>query len=213
VGLSRAARPAPAASSPETSPSAAPATPSPEPAATPTACSFTTRSATPPGSSSLYDNGAFNESSGGGPDGIRARASDDVVLQYNASYGDKSKSVDGGGFDLDGDTTNAIARFNCGHGAFQFSPARAFHDNVVRYDIGQNDGFDVLTWDGNFGAEDEPRGTVESDFERRKGGLRRAPRSRSERRGASRAARAPAPFAGPHRPGGASRGEGAGRSR
>jgi hypothetical protein len=36
-----------------------------------------------------------------------------------------------------------------GYGVFQFTGARPFHNNVVRYNISQDDGGGVYLWDGN----------------------------------------------------------------
>jgi hypothetical protein len=35
-----------------------------------------------------------------------------------------------------------------GYGVFQFTGARPFHNNVVRYNISQDDGGGVYLWDG-----------------------------------------------------------------
>ncbi|MCA1604437.1 MAG: carbohydrate binding domain-containing protein, partial [Acidobacteria bacterium] len=94
-----------------------------------------------------YNNGGQNRGEGG-PYGIWAWDSNDIVIQHNESYGNHSGSgEDGGGFDLDGGTTNSVAQYNYSHdndGAGfllgQFDGARPFLNNVVRYNISQNDG-------------------------------------------------------------------------
>jgi len=108
-----------------------------------------------------YNNGANNNYSGGGSIGIWAWDSNRVTIQHNESYNNKTKTVDGGGFDLDGGVTNSIMQYNYSHnnaGAgyllAQFAGARAFGNNVVRYNISENDGRKGLYgaihfWNGN----------------------------------------------------------------
>jgi Right handed beta helix region len=97
--------------------------------------------------SKAYNNGARNNWPGGGPVGIWAYDSNDVTIQYNESYDNKSGTVDGGGFDLDGGVTNSVMQYNYSHGnegagylVFQFVGARPLTDNVVRYNISRDDG-------------------------------------------------------------------------
>lgn len=94
-----------------------------------------------------YDNGWLN-SAVGGPVGIWAWDSNDVVIQYNEAYGNGTDSTaDGGGFDLDGGTTNSVLQYNYSHDnagpgflLAQYGGApRPFANNVVRYNISQND--------------------------------------------------------------------------
>jgi len=94
-----------------------------------------------------YNNGERNNHSGGGPVGIWAWESNAVTIQYNESYGNETGTIDGGGFDLDGGVTNSVMQYNYSHdngGAgyllYQFSGARPFNNNVVRYNVSQNDG-------------------------------------------------------------------------
>jgi hypothetical protein len=95
-----------------------------------------------------YDNGRLNDAVGG-PIGIWAWDSNDITIQYNEAYGNQTNSTaDGGGFDLDGGVTNSVMQYNYSHGndgagflLAQFSgAARPFANNVVRYNISQNDG-------------------------------------------------------------------------
>jgi hypothetical protein len=99
--------------------------------------------------SQAYDNGVRNDYPGGGPVGIWAYDSNRVTIQYNEAYANKSATVDGDGFDLDGGVTNSVLQYNDSHdneGAgylvFQYEGARPLHDNVVRYNISNNDGRD-----------------------------------------------------------------------
>jgi len=94
-----------------------------------------------------YSNGAQNTAVGG-PVGIWAWEANNVLIQHNESYGNHTNSTaDGGGFDLDGGVTNSIMQYNYSHGndgpgflLAQFSGARPFYGNTVRYNISQNDG-------------------------------------------------------------------------
>jgi hypothetical protein len=94
-----------------------------------------------------HDNGRLNKWSEGGPVGIWAYDSSKITLQYNESYSNHTGSMkDGGGFDLDGGVTRSVIQNNYSHdndGAgyllCQFSGARAWGKNIVRYNISQND--------------------------------------------------------------------------
>ena len=95
-----------------------------------------------------YENGRLNCSDEGGPVGIWAWDSNRVLIQCNESYHNRTGSgKDGGGFDLDGGVRNSIVQYNYSHdndGAgfllAQFEGAKAFHSNVIRYNLSENDG-------------------------------------------------------------------------
>jgi hypothetical protein len=94
-----------------------------------------------------YSNGENNNYPYGGPVGIWTWDSNAVTIQHNESYDNESATVDGGGFDLDGGVTNSVMQYNYSHdnaGAgyllYQFDSARPFGDNVVRYNVSENDG-------------------------------------------------------------------------
>jgi hypothetical protein len=93
-----------------------------------------------------YNNGARNTHNGG-PVGIWTWDGNAVTIQYNESYNNHTAgSADGGGFDLDGGSTNCVLQYNYSHGndgagfgAFQFSGARPFGNNVIRDNVSEND--------------------------------------------------------------------------
>jgi hypothetical protein len=84
----------------------------------------------------------------GGPVGIWAWDANNIIIQHNEAYNMSAGSgCDGGGFDLDGGVTNSIMQYNYSHdneGAgfliAQFEWARPMHNNIVRYNISENDG-------------------------------------------------------------------------
>jgi len=89
-----------------------------------------------------------------------------ATIQYNESHHNQTSSTaDGGGFDLDGGVTNSIVQYNYSHdnagpgyGVFQFSGARPFHDNTVRYNVSANDARKnnygaIAFWNGGSGIK------------------------------------------------------------
>jgi hypothetical protein len=112
-----------------------------------------------------YNNGFLNTANGG-PIGIWAWDANSVIIQHNESHHNRTASAtDGGGFDLDGGVTNSIMQYNYSHdndGAgfllAQFSGARPFSGNTVRYNISQNDGrrngfAAIHLWNGGSGVK------------------------------------------------------------
>lgn len=95
----------------------------------------------------VHDSGMGNTHCGG-PVGIWAWDANNITIQYNEAYNMSAGSgCDGGGFDLDGGVTNSIMQYNYSHdneGAgfliAQFEWARPMYNNVVRYNISENDG-------------------------------------------------------------------------
>lgn len=92
-----------------------------------------------------------------GPVGIWAYESAGITIQHNESYGNRTASEkDGGGFDLDGGMTNSVLQYNyshdnegAGYGLFQYRGASTWENNVVRYNISENDRRGGLhVWDG-----------------------------------------------------------------
>src|SRR5207302_337505 len=94
-----------------------------------------------------HDNGQYNTHDGG-PVGIWAWDSDSITIQYCESYSNHTNSSsDGDGFDFDGGVTNSCMQYNyshdndgTGYGIFEFRGARAYRNNVYRYNLSVNDG-------------------------------------------------------------------------
>jgi hypothetical protein len=89
-----------------------------------------------------HDNGVYGTANVG----IWIAACNGITIQYNESYNNKTRSKDGGGFGIDGGCTNCILQYNYSHnnygggyGIFQFIDAAPFGNNVVRYNISEND--------------------------------------------------------------------------
>jgi hypothetical protein len=97
-----------------------------------------------------HDNGARNGSRHGGPVGIWTYSARKVVIRRCESYGNRSgeRPVDGGGFDLDGGTTESLLEYNYSHdndgaGYLVYSYKDApheFRDNIVRFNVSLYDG-------------------------------------------------------------------------
>jgi hypothetical protein len=110
-----------------------------------------------------FGNGALCANPNGGPVGLWVYDANDVVIQHCESHHNRTgpNSVDGGGFDLDGGTTNSVIQYcwshdNDGPGFLlaQYSGARPFADNTVRYNVSQNDARRhtygaINLWNGN----------------------------------------------------------------
>jgi hypothetical protein len=94
-----------------------------------------------------HDNGALCTSEDGGS-GIWCHDSTNVVIQSNESWNNRTSGPnDGGGFGLDGATTHSILQYNYSHdndgagiGLYQYFSADKWSNNIVRYNISQNDG-------------------------------------------------------------------------
>jgi peptidoglycan/LPS O-acetylase OafA/YrhL len=94
-----------------------------------------------------YENGQLCDSRRGGPVGIWAWDAKDIVIQCNESYRNfAGGSHDGGGFDLDGGVTHSVLQYNYSHDndgpgymVCQFCNARRFADNIIRYNVSQDD--------------------------------------------------------------------------
>jgi hypothetical protein len=115
----------------------------------------------------VYNNGHLGGNSNGGPVGIWSYESTGVTIQGNESYNNHSASqVDGGGFDLDGGSTDSIVQYNYSHDndgpgflLAQFRSADPYGNNVIRYNISENDGRknsvgSITLWNGGSGIRD-----------------------------------------------------------
>ncbi|UCC22704.1 MAG: right-handed parallel beta-helix repeat-containing protein, partial [Planctomycetota bacterium] len=94
-----------------------------------------------------FNNGWDMPRRGNGPVGIWAWCGDKITIQFCVAHDNKSPGHDGGGFDLDGGLTNCILQYNLsynneGPGYFlcQYPTAPVYKDNIIRYNISQNDG-------------------------------------------------------------------------
>ncbi len=102
---------------------------------------------------------------GNGPVGIWTYDADRVTIQHCVAHHNRSTAHDGGGFDLDGGVTNSVLQYNYSHDNFgsgylicQYEGAPRFANNVVRYNVSQDDGlFDhdagIFVWVGGEGME------------------------------------------------------------
>ena len=84
---------------------------------------------------------------GYGAVGIWTWASTNVTIQFCESHHNGTLGGDGDGFDLDGGSTGCVMQYNyshdnagAGYGVFQFYGAALYLNNIVRYNISQNDG-------------------------------------------------------------------------
>lgn len=86
---------------------------------------------------------------GNGPVGIWCYEADSVTIQHCLSYKNKTSQGggDGGGLDLDGGVTNSVIQYclsyqnqGSGFGIFQYAGAGNWHDNVIRFNISEDDG-------------------------------------------------------------------------
>ena len=94
-----------------------------------------------------HDNGRLCTSAAG-PVGIWTYDSRRVVIQQNESYNNRTGGpADGGGFDLDQNVSDSVIQYNYSHGndgagfLLAHGPSGdGHHDNVVRFNISENDG-------------------------------------------------------------------------
>ena len=94
-----------------------------------------------------YENGKNNRASGGGPQGFWCYNSKNIIFQYCTSHDNKAgRNVDGGGFDIDGGSQNCIIQYcysynndGAGYAFFEHGSTTQFENNIIRYNISQND--------------------------------------------------------------------------
>lgn len=96
-----------------------------------------------------FNNGWDMPWTGNGPVGIWIWDCTNVIIQHCISHDNKTNPVasDGGGFDLDGGVSSSIIQYclsfnnqGAGIGLFEFGAAKPWQNNVIRYNISQNDG-------------------------------------------------------------------------
>ena len=89
-----------------------------------------------------HDNGLFSQLQG--PVGIWTFDSSHITIQFNESYGNRSiPGYDGGGFDLDQNTSDSVLQYNYSHdndgpGLLQCCGSET-SNNIIRYNISGND--------------------------------------------------------------------------
>ncbi len=88
-----------------------------------------------------------NGSEFSGAAGIWAWDANDILLQFNESYRNRTIGVDGDGFDFDGGVTNSVMQYNYSHdndaagfllAQYAFAP-QAMRNIAIRYNISEND--------------------------------------------------------------------------
>lgn len=96
-----------------------------------------------------FNNGWDMPWTGNGPVGIWIWDCTDFIIQYCIAHDNRTNPVaaDGGGFDFDGGVSNSIMQYNisynnegCGYGLYEFGAAKAWENNIIRYNISQDDG-------------------------------------------------------------------------
>jgi hypothetical protein len=99
--------------------------------------------------STATNNGWDMPRTGNGPVGIWCFVADSVIIQHCISYANKTSKGggDGGGYDLDGGVTNSVIQYclsyqnqGSGFGIFQYAGAGNWHNNVIRFNISEEDG-------------------------------------------------------------------------
>lgn len=108
-----------------------------------------------------YNNGWDMPWTGNGPVGIWIWDCQSFIIQYCISHDNKTNPVakDGGGFDLDGGVANSVIQYcisynnqGAGYGLFEFGASKPWENNIIRYNIGFNDGLlnegSVAVWKG-----------------------------------------------------------------
>ncbi|HEU0112139.1 MAG TPA: right-handed parallel beta-helix repeat-containing protein [Flavisolibacter sp.] len=98
--------------------------------------------------SEAYNNGQNNAGEGGGPVGIWVYDTKNITIQFCESHHNKAgRDKDGGGFDIDGGSENCIIQYcyshdneGPGYALVEFGSPNVFTNNIIRYNISQNDG-------------------------------------------------------------------------
>lgn len=95
-----------------------------------------------------WENGSNCDSAPGGPLGIWVWNVDQFLIQFNKSHHNHTKNKqDGGGFDIDGGTTNTIVQYNYsahndgyGYMLCEFGSSRPYRNNIFRFNVSVRDG-------------------------------------------------------------------------
>lgn len=95
-----------------------------------------------------YENGADNSSEAGGPIGIWVWMCKNATIQHCVSHDNHAGlTKDGGGFDIDGGSSNCIMQYNysynnegAGYLLAEYGALFPFTDNIIRFNISENDG-------------------------------------------------------------------------
>jgi hypothetical protein len=95
-----------------------------------------------------FENGALNRCTGGGPVGIWVWLCKKAVIQYCESHHNHAGlTKDGGGFDIDGGSSDCVIQYNYSHdneGAgyllAEYGAILPFVNDTIRFNISQNDG-------------------------------------------------------------------------
>ncbi|HNP22295.1 MAG TPA: right-handed parallel beta-helix repeat-containing protein [Panacibacter sp.] len=95
-----------------------------------------------------FENGADNRCEAGGPVGIWVWMCKKAVIQYCVAHDNHTGSTkDGGGFDIDGGSSDCVMQFNysynndgAGYLLAEYGALFPFSNNVVRFNVSENDG-------------------------------------------------------------------------
>ena len=96
-----------------------------------------------------FNNGWDMPWTGNGPVGIWIWDCTDFIIQHCIAHDNKTnpEAADGGGFDFDGGVSNSILQYNlsynnegCGIGLYEFGAAKTWENNIIRFNISQDDG-------------------------------------------------------------------------
>ena len=114
-----------------------------------------------------FNNGWDMIWTGNGPVGLWIWDATDVIIQHCIAHHNRTNPVadDGGGFDFDGGVSNCIIQYcishnneGAGYGLYEFGAAKPWENNILRYNISQDDG---IINGGSIGIwKDDERGAM-----------------------------------------------------
>ncbi len=94
-----------------------------------------------------FNNGENSSNPSGGPVGIWFYIVKNGIIQHCESHHNKTATIDGGGFDIDGGSQNCIIQYCFSHDNYgpgfllaEYGSGVPYTGNVIRYNISQNDG-------------------------------------------------------------------------